>query len=175
MNWTLKFGLAFALAFATCGVAVSCVDMKDHWPVSPTQTPAGGFVQPSDESLSINEAKREVQVIRDDVNRWIAWRNADILKQEQKVAFIEGAVTSGLTAIWETAPAWAGGFAPLATLGIGYLIKRRNDVTPEEYRAGKEDSYNAGLKLGRELAALAAKELGHEAPAKEVRPEEDQG
>ena len=86
---------------------------------------------------------------------YIERRNEDIAKQEQKVAFIEGFTSAGLAAISESAGTWAGPFAPLVTLGLGYLIKRRNDKTPDEYRKAKEESYNKGLEFGKALADAA--------------------
>jgi hypothetical protein len=133
------------------------VDLRDYKTVDPTTTPGevGVQVVPSDEPLTINQAKREVQVIRDDTQRWIDWRNADIVKEEAKVAALEGFFDGGLAVLGEAAGQWAGPFAPLATLLLGYATKRRKDSTPEQLANEKKDSYNKGIEIGK-AAAIAA-------------------
>ena len=126
--------------------------MRDIKEVGPTDD-VSVVITPSEEPLTINQAKREVQVVREDVNRWIGWRNADIAKEEQKIAFIEGVASSGLAAAGETVGMWAGPFAPLATLLIGYATKRRKDASPDQVAKEKRDSYNKGVEVGK--AALA--------------------
>lgn len=150
MNWKFSTIVGVSVLFAVSGLAVACVDIRDHWRVDPTDDPSD-VLTPADEPLTINEAKREVQVIRDDTNRWIDWRNADIAKEEQKVAFIEGVTSSGLSAVAESAGTWAGPFAPLATLLIGYATKRRKDRTPDEVAQEKRDSYNKGVAVGKAI------------------------
>ena len=149
--------ITVAVLFAVAGIAVSCTDLRDHVTVAPTPThgevgpPAS--TQPAAERLTINEAKREVQTVAADTARWIEWRNIDIAKAEQWVAFIEGVATSGLPALLGEAGKYAGPFAPLLTLLGGYMIKRRNDVTAEDHRKSKEDSFNKGLEVGKKLAS----------------------
>lgn len=155
MNTKHLAAVAVAVTFAAAGIAVGCVDLRDHLTVEPTATPNVEILQPSPEPLTITEAKREVEVVVDSTARWVEWREQDIAKREQLVAFIEGFTASGLTAVSESAGTWAGPFAPLVTLGLGYLIKRRGDKTPEDYRKAKEDSYNAGLEFGKTLAEAA--------------------
>lgn len=145
--------IAIAALFAFAGLAVACVDLRDHKTVPDTGKPASIASDHDPSPLTINEAKREVQVIVDDTNRWIEWRNADIAKEEAKVAFIEGAVSGGLESVAGQIGAAAGPFAPLAALLIGYATKRRKDRTPDEVAKEKEDSYNEGLKTGKMLAA----------------------
>ena len=154
MKTALTIGLA--VLFCSAGVAVGCVDLRDHWTVDPTDVPGTDpAVQPASEPLTINQAKREVQVIRDDTNRWIEWRNADIAKEESKVAFIEGFASAGGEALLGEVGKIAGPFAaPLFLLG-GYFIKRKGDSTPDQTRQEKEDSYNAGIEFGKSLALAA--------------------
>ena len=142
--------ISAAVLFALAGVSLSCTDLRDHFTVQPTAAPSNLDVPTEPET--INQAWRTVEDFRDDANKYIERRNEDIAKAEQKVAFIEGFSAAGLTAISETAGQWAGPFAPLVTLGLGYLIKRRNDKTPDEYRKAKEDSYNAGVEFGKTLS-----------------------
>ncbi|MEM9111675.1 MAG: hypothetical protein AAGC72_16865 [Planctomycetota bacterium] len=135
------------------------IDLRDYKTVDPTNVPGvepGVVAIPAESALTITDAKREVEVIRDDTNRWIEWRNLDIAKEEDKIAFVEGFFASGLTAIGETAGTWAGPFAPLATLLIGYATKRRKDRTPDEVAKEKEDSYNAGIQVGKTLVDAVA-------------------
>lgn len=148
---TRAVAIAVAVLFAVAGVALGCVDMRDHLTVKPTATPGsvGVKVEPTDERLTINEAKREVEVVVADTARWVGWREKDIAKREQLVAFIEGFASSGLSAVTETAGTWAGPFAPLIALGIGYATKRRGDRTPDQTRKEKEASYRAGAEAGR--------------------------
>jgi len=157
MNWKFSIAIVLAVLFAFAGVACGLVDLRDYKTVDPTTTPGDVGVQvvPSDEPLTINQAKREVQVIRDDTNRWIEWRNADIVKEEAKVAAVEGFFDGGLAVLGETAGQWAGPFAPLATLLLGYATKRRKDSTPEQLANEKKDSYNKGIEIGK-AAAIAA-------------------
>lgn len=150
-------GLTLALIFALGGVAVACTDLRDHFTVEPTTPPAGVDIAVPAEPETINQAWRSVEDFRYAANTYIERRNEDIAKAEQKVAFIEGFGSAGLAAISETAGTWAGPFAPLVTLGLGYLVKRRNDKTPEEYRKAKEDSYNAGLEAGKAFAEAVKK------------------
>ena len=150
--------LALAVLFAFGGIAVACVDLRDHWKVDPTPAPAGVSVAVPTEPESINQAWRGVEDFRYAANTYIERRNEDIIKEEQKVAFLEGFGSAGLSAISETAGVWAGPFAPLVTLGLGYLVKRRNDKTPDEYRKAKEDSYNKGLETGKALATAIKQE-----------------
>lgn len=159
MNWKLSITFVLAIVFAVAGVACGMVDLRDWKEVDPTVTPGevGVQVVPSDEPLTINQAKREVQVIRDDTNRWIEWRNADIVKEEAKVAAIEGFFDGGLAVIGETAGQWAGPFAPLATLLIGYATKRRKDKSPDQVAQEKQDSYNRGIEIGKAAAVAAFK------------------
>lgn len=143
---------AAAILFAVAGVTVGCMDLRDHLTVPPTPGTPDAIVQPAEEPLTINQAKREVEVVVADTARWVRWREQDIAKREQLVGFIEGFASSGLTALGETAGTWAGPFAPLVALGIGYLTKRRKDRDPDEVRQEKEDSYNKGLEAGRVAA-----------------------
>jgi len=167
MNWKFALSIVFAAAFAVAGVACGMIDLRDYKTVDPTTTPGDVGVQvvPSDEPLTINQAKREVQVIRDDTNRWIEWRNADIVKEEAKVAAVEGFFDGGLTALGEAAGTWAGPFAPLATLLIGYATKRRKDSTPQQLADEKKDSYNKGIEIGK-AAAIAAFKVNADKVAK---------
>lgn len=157
-------GILLAVLFAFGGLAIACTDMRDTqlFAVDPTPPPAGVDIAVPTEPETINQAWRSVEDFRYGANTYIERRNEDIAKQEQKVAFIEGFGSAGLTAISETAGTWAGPFAPLVTLGLGYLVKRRNDKTPDEFRKGKEDSYRAGVEAGKALAdavkASAAKQ-----------------
>ena len=144
--------ITLAALFAFAGLAVACVDLRDHKTVPDTEKPASIQGDSEPDPLTINEAKREVQVIVDDTNRWIEWRNADIAKEEAKVAFIEGAVSGGLESVAGTIGQAAGPFAPLAALLIGYATKRRKDRTPDEVAKEKEDSYNRGYGLGLAVA-----------------------
>ena len=144
--------IAFASLFAVLGTACNIIDLRDHKTVPDTDKPASIQGDDNPDPLTINEAKREVEVIVDDTNRWIEWRNADIAKEEAKVAFIEGAVSGGLESFAGQIGQAAGPFAPLAALLIGYATKRRKDRTPDEVAKEKEDSYNAGLKAGKMLA-----------------------
>ena len=152
-----KTTIGLCIVYAFCGVAVACVDLRDYKEVDPTPAPAGITPQ-SSEPETINQAWRAVEDFRDGANKYIERRNEDIMKEEQKIAFIEGATSSGLAAVGEIAGQWAGPFAPLATLLIGYATKRRNDKTPEEYRKAKESSYNRGIAVGETLGK-AAKEI----------------
>lgn len=144
--------ISIAVVFALAGVTVACTDLRDHFTVDPTPAPSGVDVAVPSEPETINQAWRSVEDFRYAANTYIERRNEDIAKQEQKVAFIEGFGSAGLAAISESAGTWAGPFAPLLTLGLGYLVKRRNDKTPDEYRKAKEDSYNKGLEFGKALA-----------------------
>lgn len=157
-----RTAVALAVLFALAGVAVSCTDLRDHLTVDPTPAPAGVDVAVPTEPETINNAWRSVEDFRYAANTYIERRNEDIAKQEQKVAFIEGFTSAGLAAISESAGTWAGPFAPLVTLGLGYLIKRRNDKTPEEYRQAKEKSYNKGLEFGKALADAARNQQNQE-------------
>jgi len=145
--------ISLAALFAFAGLAVACVDLRDHKTVPDTEKPASIQGDSDPDPLTINEAKREVQVIVDDTNRWIEWRNADIAKEEAKVAFIEGAVSGGLESVAGTIGAAAGPFAPLAALLIGYATKRRRDMTPGQVAKEKQDSFNKGHEVGRASVA----------------------
>lgn len=146
-------GIFLAVIFCFGGIAIACTDLRDSklFPVGPTPPPAGVDISVPVEPETINQAWRSVADFRYAANTYIDRRNEDISKAEQKVAFIEGFGSAGLSAISETAGTWAGPFAPLVTLGLGYLVKRRNDKTPDEYRKAKEDSYNAGIEAGKAL------------------------
>ena len=150
----MKTKLSIVLLFTAGALTVSCMDLRDIKKVGPTED-VSVVITPSDEPLTINEAKREVQVVREDVNRWIDWRNQDIAKEEQKIAFIEGIASSGLTAAGETVGMWAGPFAPLATLLIGYATKRRKDASPDQVAKEKMDSYNKGVEIGKAVVAAS--------------------
>lgn len=145
--------IAAAILFAVAGLTVACTDLRDHITVPPTPGLPAEIAAGTDESLTINEAKREVEVVVQDTARWVSWREQDIAKREQLVAFIEGFASAGFDALAGELGAVVGPFAPLVTLLGGYFIKRKGDKTPDELRQEKEDSYNAGLEAGRLLAA----------------------
>jgi len=149
--------IILAALFAFSGLAVACVDLRDHKTVPDTPKPESiqGDGGAEVERLTINEAKREVQAIVDDTERWLEWRNADIAKEEAKVAFAEGVASGGLEEYAGAIGAAAGPFAPLAALLIGYATKRRKDASPDQVAKEKQDSYNKGLEVGKALAESA--------------------
>ena len=141
---------AAAILFAAVGITVGCVDLRDYVTV-PDTSGAPDIASTDGDPATINEANRDLEVFAADSARYIAWRQADIAKREQIVGFIEGFASSGLNTLGETAGTWAGPFAPLVALSLGYLKRRKGDRTPEEVREEKEASYNAG----REAAEAA--------------------
>lgn len=151
--------ITVAVLFTLAGLFVACTDLRDHITVQPTPAPGSvgppASTTPSAEPLTINEAKREVETVAADTARWIEWRKIDIAKREQLVAFIEGVAAGGLPALLGEVGQYVGPFAPLLTLLGGYAIKRRNDVTADDYREGKQDSFNKGLEVGKKLAQAA--------------------
>jgi len=147
--------IALAAIFAFAGLAVACVDLRDHWTVPPTPAPAGVELSVPAEPEPINVAKRSVEDFKHSANTYIDRRNDDIAKQEAKVAFIEGAVSGGLEEYAGAIGAAAGPFAPLAALLIGYATKRRKDASPDQVAKEKQDSYNKGLEVGKAMAEAA--------------------
>jgi|13_taG_2_1085334.scaffolds.fasta_scaffold57166_4 hypothetical protein len=156
MNWKMKTAIVLACVFAVGGTACNLVDIEDHWPVGPTTPPPGLEVGVPVESQSINEAERSLEDFVTATDTYKARRGYDIEKEKAKVAVIEGARDGGLQVFGEAVGMWAGPFAPLATLLVGYGTKRRKDLTPDEAKAyaskEKEASYNAGLEAGKALA-----------------------
>ena len=144
--------IALAVIFAFAGLAVACVDLRDHWTVPPTPAPAGVELAVPADPEPINVAKRSVEDFRYSANTYIDRRNADIAKQEAKVAFIEGAASGGLEKYAGAIGAAAGPFGPLAALLIGYATKRRKDASPDQVAKEKQDSYNKGLEVGKAMA-----------------------
>lgn len=138
--------------FFISGLLVACIDLRDHWTVPPTQAPAGVDLAVPNEPEPINAAWRSVEDFRYAANTYIDRRNEDIIKQEQKVAQIEGITHGVLSVVGGEIAKWGGPASGLALLGIGYITKRRSDKTPEQYRKAKEDSYNAGLEAGKAIA-----------------------
>lgn len=155
MKFTPTLAWLLAGLFCVSGLLVACVDMRDHWTVSPTPAPGGVDLAVPAEPETINEAWRSVEDFRTSANVYIERRNEDIIKEEQKVATIEGIAHGALSVVGGEIARWGGPASSLALLGIGYLTKRRNDKTPEEYRKAKEESYNEGLKQGKALAEAA--------------------
>ena len=147
--------VALAALFAFSGLAVACVDLRDHWTVPPTPAPAGVEIGVTSDPEPINVAKRSVEDFRYSANTYIERRNADIAKQEAKVAFVEGVASGGLEEYAGAIGAAAGPFAPLAALLIGYATKRRKDASPDQVAKEKQDSYNKGLEVGKALAESA--------------------
>jgi len=143
--------IVLAALFAFAGVAVACVELRDHVTVPPSDT-LGLVVEVSPESLTITNAKREVQTVVDSTNRWVEFRTEDINKREELVLFAEGLFSSGSVALLGEVGAMAGPFAPLLTLLAGYSIKRRKDRTPDEVAKEKQQSYNKGLEVGEAIA-----------------------
>lgn len=151
--------IAVAVLFAFASVALSCVDLRDHWTVEPTTPPPGLEMSTPEESETINQAKRGVEDFAHAANTYVNRRNVDIAKEEQSVAFIEGFTSAGLDAIGDTVGTWAGPFAPLAMLVIGYATKRRKDRTPDEVAKEKEDSYAKGRQDAIDAARVSGDEL----------------
>ncbi|NBQ50593.1 MAG: hypothetical protein EBY40_07690 [Marivivens sp.] len=151
--------IAFAVVFAAFGTACNFIDAEDHWPVGPTEAPPGLDVAVPQETQSINEAERSLEDFVTATDTYKARRGYDIEKQRAKLSVLEGIKDGGLQVLGEQVGAWAGPFAPLLMLFAGYKTKRRGDMTPDEAKAAaakeKEDSYNAGLQAGQELAKRA--------------------
>ena len=144
--------ISLAAAFAVFGTACNIIDGRDVITVPNTAPVDGMIVEPNAERLTINEAKRELDVVVDSTGRWVEWRSEDIAKREQWVSFAEGVSSSGFDALIGEAAAFAGPFAPLVTLLGGYSIKRRKDRTPDEVAQEKRDSYNKGVEVGKAMA-----------------------
>jgi len=142
MNKLPTLAIVATVVYAAAGLTVACVDMRDYKTVPPTPPPAGVEVVTPDEPETINEAKRSLEDFRNSANTYIERRNQDIAKEERKVAFIEGGLTSGLASISPL----AGPLAPLVTLVAGYAIRRRNDKTPQQVQKEKEQSYAKARK-----------------------------
>lgn len=152
-----------ATLFAVAGCALGLVDPGDYVPVPPTDAPAGMVVEVPTASQSVNEAKRDLEVVVDATTRYVEWRSEDIQKRERWIAFAEGFVTAGLEPLMGEAAKFAGPFAPLVTLLGGYMIKRRKDRDPDEVRQEKEASYNAGQKAMLEALKAAGVKVPGEA------------
>lgn len=135
-----------AIAFSITGCALGLIDPNDHVTVGPTETPSGMAVDTSTERLSINEAKREVQVVKESTERWLEWRQVDIAKKERVVTTLEAAFGGALDGLLGAATPFLVGAAPTLTLLAGFATKRRRDMTPEEVAKEKEASYNAARK-----------------------------
>lgn len=155
--------ITLTVVLAAAGCALGLVDPGDYVPVPPTPAPSGMVVQVPDESQSINEAKRDLEVVVDSTTRYVEWRTEDIAKRERWVKFAEGFVTAGLEPLMGEAAKFAGPFAPLVTLLGGYFIKRRKDRDPEQVRHEKEASYNAGQKAMLEALKAAGVKVPGEA------------
>ena len=138
--------LLLAITFCLAGCALGLIDPNDHVTVGPTETPDGMVVDASTERLSINEAKREVQVVKESTERWLEWRQVDIAKKERVVTTLEAAFGGALDGLLGAATPFLAGAAPTLALLAGYATKRRKDMTPEEVAKEKEDSYNAARK-----------------------------
>lgn len=147
------------VVFAAVGTLAACVDLRDHWTVDPTTPPAGVEIATSDEPETINEAWRSVEDFKSAANTYIERRNQDIIKEEQKVAFIEGFASSGLETFLGEVGKYGGPFAPLALYIAGRMTKRREDKAPSEVQKEKEASYAAGRKDALEEQRKSGEEL----------------
>lgn len=155
-----KLTLLVTVLFSLCGLTVACgFDARDYVTVGTTPTPNNAPIQPSEDSLSINDAWRDLEDKKGAFIVWYERRGEDIAKAERPISFAEGLLSSGAVALSESAGMWAGPFAPLATLGLGYLMKRRNDATPDEFREAKEASYNRGIEVGRSVATAVSAQV----------------
>ena len=108
--------------------------------------------------LTLNAAAAEYQAWHEDTLRNAAtWKTAIDRSDHFRGVFNQftlgaldslGPTVAGLPILGPAAPLLAG--------IAGLCIKRPRDVTPEELRKQKEDSYNAGLEIGRKLAQQAS-------------------
>ena len=135
-----------AVSCSLVGCALGLIDPNDHVTVGPTESPDGMVVSPSAERLSINEAKREVQIVKESTERWLGWRQEDIAKKERVVTTLEAAFGGAVDGLLGAATPFLAGAAPTLALLAGYATKRRKDMTPEEVAKEKEASYNAARK-----------------------------
>ncbi|MEM8737240.1 MAG: hypothetical protein AAGG38_02015 [Planctomycetota bacterium] len=105
--------------------------------------------------LSLNEAETEYQNYVEDFQRGAAQWKGNIEKQNQ----VRGVVNQFTLGVLDSVgPAIAGvpvlaPFVPLLTGLGGLVLKRPGDVSKDDLRKQKEDSYNAGLEVGKQLAA----------------------
>lgn len=150
---TPRLALLAALLYVTGGFAVACIDLRDHKTVPVTPTPSGVEIKTPDERETINEAWRSVEDFRHTANTYIERRNQDILKEEQKVATIEGLFHGALQVVGGEIAKWGGPASSLALLGMGYLVRRRGDKTPKQYEEGLNKKYQEGLEAGKQSAS----------------------
>ncbi len=97
-------------------------------------------------SMSLNDSKDSYDAWIDDVRRDSQQWRENLEYSEQWVQLINGITMQALD---QVGPLIAGVpiLAPLAPLllgGIGLMIKRRGDVTPQQLQAEKEGSYAKG-------------------------------
>ncbi len=82
--------------------------------------------------------------VKRDGTRW----KASIEQGQQTADLFDNLVLGTIEGALGPAAATTPGLA----LALGYFIRRRGDVTAEQLRKEKEESYNAGLELGKKLA-----------------------
>lgn len=163
-----KFTLyAFAISFAVIGILPACgIDLRDYRTVDTPAAPGDIADAGEAQTLTINQAWQHLE---DSDASYLKWRERyaeEIAKREAPIAFIEGVFTVGLTTLIGEAGELAGPFAPLVTLLGGMALKRRKDSTPDqveverkrlqlkhadELRRAKQDSYNAGIEVGKTI------------------------
>jgi len=144
--------IALAAAFAIFGTACNIIDGRDVLTVPNTDPIEGMIAETGGDRLTINQAKRELEVVIDATGKWVEYRSEDIAKREQWVSFAEGLSASSTDWALGEVGKLAGPFMPLLTLLGGYSIKRRKDASPDQVASEKQDSYNKGLEVGKAMA-----------------------